>query len=145
MLSDISHPNTTQLSREIPKEILFRVSSDTMVSSSGNIPPVRQDNVKKNKYWFRFPEEWSNRKFKDKVLGIRSIYLLEDWFDIEFDFYINIVSRIPPEFQVLDMYMVSVKNCFIGRNQTLRDVCAYFDKIIHTFIEKYNFTLEYEE
>jgi hypothetical protein len=67
MLSDISHPNTTQLTREIPKEILFRLSSDTMVSS-GNIPPVRQDLMKKNKYRCRLPEEWSNRKFKGNQL-----------------------------------------------------------------------------
>jgi hypothetical protein len=79
MYADTPRNPVAQINREIPKEVLFRLSSD-----DSNME--RQDPIKKNRWWFKFPEEWSNRNYKDKVLGICNMYLLERWFNIEFDF-----------------------------------------------------------
>jgi len=49
--------------REIPREALF------------NITDAKQDSVIPNRYWFNYPEEWTNQLDKDAIVGIRSIYL----------------------------------------------------------------------
>jgi hypothetical protein len=89
MYADTPRNPVAQVNREIPKEVLFRLSSD-----ASNM--ARQDPIKKNRYWFKVPEEWSNRNYKDKVLGIRRMYLLEHYFDIRFDLIIT-VEDPPPE------------------------------------------------
>jgi hypothetical protein len=73
MYADFPRNPVAQYTREIPKEVLFRLSNDASNDA-------RQDTLKKNRWWFKYPEEWTNRTLKDKVLGIRSLYLLPDWF-----------------------------------------------------------------
>jgi hypothetical protein len=53
MFADSPRNPVAQVSREIPKEVLFRLSDDEPSHA-------RQDPIKKNRYWFKFPEEWSN-------------------------------------------------------------------------------------
>jgi hypothetical protein len=143
MLSDISHPNSTQISREIPKEVLFRISSDTIVATSANIPDIRKDTRDKNKWWIKLPEEWSNRKFKDKVLGIRNIYQIKDWFDIQFEFYICFKTE---EAYVRGVYYrCHIKNFFIGRDTTLREICDYFNRVIQDFLNYSGITIDTEK
>jgi hypothetical protein len=112
--------------------VLFRLSND-----------ARQDVIKKNRWWFKYPEEWANRTLKDKVLGIRSLYLLPDWFYITFDFYINFYAKMSPAYPLLIQYEVHIKDLFVGRNNTLNDVCQYFNKIVKDFIEKYEIDIDY--
>ena len=49
--------------REVPYEVMFKLSDAV------------QDPIKKNRYWWDFPSQWSNQLDKDPILGIRSIYL----------------------------------------------------------------------
>jgi hypothetical protein len=145
--SDSPKPNFTQVNREIQKEILFRISTETTQVDpiSHNLPDVRQDSRKKNKWWFKYPEDWRNCQIKDKVLGFRSMYLLEDWFDIQFNFLFHFGPDNGPDPPSMLYYCVQIKDCFVGRNQTLRDVCANFDNIIHEFIDHYGIIVDEEE
>jgi hypothetical protein len=99
---------------------LYRISSDPIVGTSENFPDIRKDTRDKNKWWIKLPEEWSNRKFKDKVLGIRNIYQIKDWFDIQFKFYIDFTTL---EAYVRGVYYrCHIKNFFIGRDTTLKEI-----------------------
>jgi hypothetical protein len=86
MDADSPRNPVAQVNREIPKEVLFRVSD-------GDENMARQDPIKKNRWCFKISEEWSNRNYKDKVLGIRSMYLREYWFKIQFNFCISCLER----------------------------------------------------
>ena len=48
--------------REVPEEITFLLSE---AEQDPNIP---------NRYWFEFPNQWTNQPNKDPIIGIRDIY-----------------------------------------------------------------------
>jgi hypothetical protein len=121
---------------------LFRISSDTIVGTSKNLPDIRKDTRDKNKWWIKLPEEWSNRKFKDNVLGIRNIYQIKDWYDIQFKFFIRFLILDSPIKGV--NYICHIKNLFIGRDTTLKEICDYFNGIIQGFIDYSSITIDTE-
>ena len=62
-VSDIERKVILINKREVPHEVCFQLSD------------AQQDPIKKNRYWFTLPEEWSNRYDKDSIIGIRNAYL----------------------------------------------------------------------
>ena len=64
--------------REIPREALF------------NLSDARQDSVKPNRYWFNYPEEWTNQLDKDAIIGIRDIFLTKANRYINFSLHISL-------------------------------------------------------
>jgi hypothetical protein len=104
---------------------------------------ARQDPIKKNRYWFKFPEEWSNRNYKDKVLGIRRMYLLEHYFDIRFDLIITLEDP-PPELAepAPRAFTFYILNCFVDRGESLQHVCDYFDRLIKKYMDRFGIAPE---
>jgi hypothetical protein len=151
MYADTPRNPVAQVNREIPKEVLFRLSHD-----DSNMP--RQDPIKNNRYRFKYPEEWSNRQLKDKVLGIRNMYLLERWFTVEFNFIIQCRTiTIPSQTETIleepfteetfteetilgetipSEFVFLIRDCYIERGQTLNDFCDYFNGLINRYIER---------
>jgi hypothetical protein len=125
MYRDFPSQNVTQNPREIPKEMLFRISD------------ARQDTIKKNKWWFKLPEEWTNRSFKDKVLGLRSIKLVPKWFVPMFGWGLAFFPDHNPETKASFAYTVSVGDLFIGATTTIHQIEDYFNNIYTDFIKKF--------
>lgn len=70
-----------QLVREVPKEVMFKVSD------------AIQDQTKKNRYWFEFPAQWSNQLDKDPIIGIRSLYETKTNRLVNFDFTVDLIEN----------------------------------------------------
>ena len=73
--------NTLAKKREVPYEIMFKLSD------------AKQDQIKKNKYWFDFPQQWVDQLDKDAIIGIRDIYLTKTKRHIKLKFSIAIVEK----------------------------------------------------
>ena len=73
--------NTLAKKREVPYEIMFKLSD------------AKQDQIKKNKYWFDFPQQWVDQLDKDAIIGIRDIYLTKTNRHIKLKFSIAIVEK----------------------------------------------------
>jgi hypothetical protein len=125
MIRDLPSQNVAQNSREIPKEMLFKISE------------ARQDTIKKNKWWFKLPEEWTNRAFKDKVLGLRSTKLVPRWFTPMFGWAFAFFPDKNPDTQPSFAYTVGVGDLFIGATTTIREIQDHFNNIYADFIEKF--------
>jgi hypothetical protein len=133
MYRDLPSQNVAQNTREIPKEMLFRISE------------ARQDTIKRNRWWFKLPEEWVNRAFKDKVLGLRSIRLIPRWFAPHFSWSIYYYSGRSMKIDPLHIYTVTIDDLFIGVGTTIRYIEDYFNKIYDTFIELFNIQTQHPD
>ena len=57
------------MQRQIPQEVLFK--SDSL--------STRRDPVKKNRYHFKFPNNWITSAHKEPIVGIRSLYIVPSY------------------------------------------------------------------
>jgi hypothetical protein len=126
MFRDLPTHNVAQNTREIPKEMLFRISE------------ARQDFIKKNKWWFKLPEEWVNRAFKDKVLGLRSMKLVPRWFAPRFSLVIYFYPDDGVDTRPSLGYLSYINDLFVGSTTTIHNIVDYFNKIYNDFIKSYN-------
>ena len=101
--------------REVPIEILF---------STEDTNHCKRDQIKKNRFWFEFPERWANQGDKDAIIGIRDIYLCRRSAPLIFDLEISVVDTETQK----SWYKASGRHrIWIGGNDTL-----------NRFIEEFN-------
>jgi len=65
--------------KEVPDEITFLLSD------------AEQDPYIKNRYWFNFPNQWSNIPNKDPIIGIRSLYTTKTNRFIQYTYKIELI------------------------------------------------------
>ena len=102
--------------REVPIEILF---------STDDTKHCKRDQIKKNRFWFEFPERWTNRGDKDAIIGIRDIYLCRRLAPIVFDLELSVVDTETRK----TWYSASGRHCiWIGGNDTLNRIFEQFNE-----------------
>ena len=100
--------------REVPYEITFQLSDAT------------QDPNIKNRYWFEFPNQWSNIPNKDAIIGIRSIYLTKTNRYIQYSYKAELIPVNDMENQSVDTLEGTVRQWLDG-SDTIRPISEFFN------------------
>ena len=99
--------------REVPEEITFLLSE------------AEQDQSIKNRYWFDFPNQWSNQPNKDPIIGIRSIYTTNTNRFIKFSYKVELIPL--HETSSIDTIEGTIK-CWLNGSDTIEVITRAFNE-----------------
>ena len=119
MASNISDDRRVVLTalREVPEEITFMLSE------------AEQDSVKPNRYWFDFPNQWSNQPNKDPIIGIRDLYMTKTNRFIKYSYKIELINFNTPlsSAETVDTIQGTITHWLDG-SETIRPITENFNK-----------------
>ncbi len=99
--------------KEVPKEILFR--SDV----------AGRDQIKKNRYWFDFPSQWTDRLDKDAIIGIRSMFVSRTNRNVAFKLKISMREEDESDEGYTEWaYYTFYMRKFLDGEETIREICS---------------------
>lgn len=132
MQLDKSFINTLAKQREVPYEVMFKLSD------------AIQDPTKKNRYWFNFPSQWADQVDKDPIIGIRDMYLTKTNRFIDFDMTIQFVESLASLYWTQKVYHVTF---FLEGAEEINSFCIKFNSYLkdNDFPSTTSSALEYAE
>ena len=109
------------MQRQIPQEVLFR--SDSL--------STRKDSIKKNRFHFKFPNNWVTNPHKEPIIGIRSLYIVPSY---KFALISLRVAVYAHDYTNPDWQLVPETECVIKAGKFMDDGMRLYDFVNQLYI-----------
>ncbi len=103
--------------RDVPHEVMIHTST------------AEKDQHISNRYWFKFPQQWSNQVDKESIIGVRNIYLARHNRHVYFNLYVALAVKnddgVYDDATYLGLYKMVV-SVYMDADDNIKHLCRRF-------------------